>query len=374
MEAYRRGDRQRRPKARPLTGQAMRTDWRAVRVHPNASMLQAMAVVSDGRIGIALVVDEDDRLMGTVTDGDMRRAILQQEALDTMVTSIMERSFTAVAPGADSKVVLDLMRSLSIRQVPVCDPTGKVVGLYLLDDLGEPLTRPNWAVIMAGGQGRRLWPLTAYVPKPMLPVGGKPMIELILAQLVRHGFRRVFVSINHLADSIIDHLGDGHAFGCSVEYLRETEPLGTGGSLALLPETPELPILVTNGDLLTDLDLSDLMDYHGSHGAAATLCVRELSYQIPYGVVTCEGDDVVSIEEKPAHKQLINAGMYVLDPELLSLLPRQQHEYPLPRLIDEAHAAGLGVKAFAVEGEWMDVGYLEEYDQARGSPLERTGD
>ena len=352
----------------------MRTDWRAVRVHPNASMLQAMAVVSDGRIGIALVVDEDDRLLGTVTDGDMRRAILQQQALDATVNSIMEREFTSVTIDADSTTVLDLMRTRSIRQVPVCDTDGRVVGLYLLDDLGEPQARPNWAVIMAGGQGRRLWPLTAYVPKPMLPVGGIPMIELILAQLVHHGFRRVFVSINHLADSIVSHLGDGHAFGCSVEYLRETEPLGTGGSLKLLPEAPKQPILVTNGDLLTDVDLSELMGFHDAHEASATLCVRQYSYRIPYGVVTCDGDDVISIDEKPAHEQLINAGMYVLNPELLDLLPQAHQSYPLPRLIDEAHESGLGVKAFAVEGEWTDVGHLEDYDLAKGNPMQRNSD
>lgn len=353
-----------------MTSQRMRTDWRAVRVHPNASMLQTMAVISDGRLGIALVVDENDRLLGTVTDGDMRRAILRQAALDTPVSSIMERGFTAVGPDAGQGDLLKLMHARSIRQVPVRDAEGKVIGLYIREDLSEPITRPNWAVIMAGGEGRRLWPLTAYLPKPMLPVGGQPIVELILAQVVHHGFRRVFVSINHLADQIVSHLGDGRPFGCSIEYLREKEPLGTGGALTLLPEIPQHPILVTNGDLLTNMDLSELMEFHQSHEAAATLCVRELSYQIPYGVVTCDDDEVIALEEKPAHTQLVNAGIYVLDPVLLGYLPRSQQSYPLPTLIEEARNHGLGAKAYRVKDEWMDVGHLEEYEQVRGSPLE----
>lgn len=355
-----------------MTSQRIRTDWRSIRVHPQASMLQTMAVISDGRLGIALVVDKNDRLLGTVTDGDMRRAILRQVGLDAPVSSVMERRFTAVTPEVEPQEVLRLMHTRSIKQVPVCDADRRVIGLYVMEDFIEPASRPNWAVIMAGGEGRRLWPLTAYVPKPMLPVGNRPILELIMAQLVSHGFRRVFISINYLGDQIVRYFGDGRRFGCSIEYLREEEPLGTGGALSLLPEKPEHPLLVTNGDLLTNVSLSELMNYHQAHGAAATICVRELTYRVPYGAVRCEGDEVVALEEKPAHRELINAGIYVLDPCLLTYVPVGQ-PYPLPSLIEKARARGLGVKAYFVQEEWMDIGHLEDYEQVRGGRLGETG-
>ena len=351
-----------------MAGKRMRTDWRSIRVHPHASMLQTMAVVSDGRLGIVLVVDEDDRLQGTVTDGDMRRAILRQVGLDAPVSSVMERRFTAVTPDVEPQAVLMMMHTRSIKQVPVCDAEGRVVGLYVMEDFIEPTTRPNWAIIMAGGKGRRLWPLTAYVPKPMLPVGNRPILEVIVAQLVSHGFRRIFISINYMGDQIVKHFDDGRRFGCSIEYLREDEPLGTGGALSLLPERPEHPLLVTNGDLLTNIDLSELMDYHQAHGAVATLCAREFTYEVPYGVVRCEDDRVLALEEKPVYRQLINAGIYVLDPCLLDYVPTGQF-YPLTNLIEEACARGLDVKAFFIQEEWMDIGHLEDYEQARSGGL-----
>ena len=348
-----------------MTTQRMRADWRAVRVHPQASMLQTMAVLSDGRLGLALVVDETDRLVGTVTDGDVRRAILDRMGLDTPVSAVMERRFTSVAADVRANDALNLMHDKAIRQLPVCDARGLVVGIYVMEDLIEPVTRPNWVVMMAGGQGRRLWPLTDFVPKPMLPVGSQPMLEHILAQVVRHGFRRIFVSINHLGEQIERHFGDGQTFGCSIEYLREDRPLGTGGSLSLLPGPPEHPVLVTNGDLLTSVDLSELMDYHESGGAAATLCVRQLTYQVPYGIVKCDGDEVTAVDEKPAHTELVNAGIYVFEPSLLAYVPSDGSDYPLPALIAEAHSRGLKVRRFAIKEEWMDVGHLDEYERVR---------
>ena len=348
-----------------MTSQPLRSDWRAIRVHPHASMLQTMAVLSDGRLGIALVVDEQDRLIGTVTDGDMRRAILGRMSLDTPVSEVMEREFTTVAADITAQDALSLMHEKAIRQLPVCNTESKVVGIYVLEDLIEPVTRPNWAIIMAGGEGRRLWPLTEFVPKPMLPVGSQPVLEHVLAQLLRHGFRRVFISINYLGEQIVRHFGDGMRFGCSIEYLREDQPRGTGGSLSMLPGTPEHPVLVTNGDLLTNANLSELMAHHEAGGASATLCVHELTYQVPYGIVQCEGDEVMAIDEKPTQTELVNAGIYVLDPGLLTYVPSDGGDYPLPELIQEARTRGLKVGAYPIKDEWMDLGHLEEYDRMR---------
>ena len=344
----------------------MRTDWRLVSVRPTASLLQAMAVISDGRLGIALVVDENDHLLGTVTDGDMRRAILSHVTIDSPVNGVMEKNFATVSPETIPQEVLRVMRSRSIRQMPVCTNDGRIIGLYVIEDFIEPIRRPNWAVIIAGGKGRRMWPLTAYVPKPMLPVGNRPILEGMVVQLVRHGFQRIFVAIGHLGEQIVQHFGDGRHLGCEIEYLREQEPLGTGGALSLLPEKPEHPLLVTNGDLITDIDLSRLMDYHDSHEGSATVCVQEVSYRLPYGVVRFEGEDAIAIEEKPTFQEHVNTGIYVLDPELLALLPAGQ-PYSLPQLIHQARAHGLGVKAYHLHEDWMDVGHFDEYQRIRNT-------
>jgi dTDP-glucose pyrophosphorylase len=352
----------------------MRTDIGSILIRPDASMLQAMAVLSDGRQGIAFVAEDGGRLLGTVTDGDMRRAILRQEGLDAPVSSVMEKDFTYVAADVGPQEVFELMQVRTIKQVPVCDPEGQVIGLYMLEDFLESRLRPNWAVVMAGGTGRRLWPLTAYVPKPMLPVNGHPILESILEQLVFHGIRRTFISINHLGEQIVRHFGGGHRYGCSIEYLREEKPLGTGGALSLLPAPPEHPLLVTNGDLITDLNLSELLDYHDSHDGAATLCIRELTYRIPYGEVECDGEDVIRIKEKPSFQGVINAGIYVLDPELLSFVPEGK-EFPLPDLLGLARERGMGVKSYLIKDEWMDIGQLEDYERASGTPQKRpSGD
>ena len=331
-------------------------------------MLQTMAVISDGRLGIALVVDKNDQLLGTVTDGDMRRAILNHVELDAPVSSVMTRRFTMITPEAQPHEALELMHSRSIKQVPVCTSDGRVTGLYVIEDFTEPMCRSNWAVIVAGGKGRRMWPLTAYVPKPMLPIGNRPILELIVLQLVRHGFLQVFISINHLGEQIMRHFGDGRHFGCSIEYLHEEQPLDTGGALSLLPAKPEHPVLVTNGDLLSNVDLSKLMDYHQAHEASATVCVQEVTYRVPYGVVRYEGDEVVAIEEKPTLKEHINAGIYVLDPHLLTLIPTGQ-PYPLPCLIEDARNRGLGAKVYFIHEGWMDIGHLDDYQQVHGGGL-----
>jgi dTDP-glucose pyrophosphorylase len=319
-----------------------------------------MLAIDRGRLGIALVVDADGRLLGTVTDGDLRRAILRGVALDAAIDRVMNRDFTAVGRDATVSSVLELMRVRSIRQIPVLDAGGCMIALYFLPDLVEPSTRPNWAVIMAGGEGRRLRPLTEETPKPMLPVGERPLLENTVALLVSHGFRHLFISIHHLGDQIQTHFGDGEKFGCHIAYLRERKPLGTAGALSLLPERPRDPLLVVNGDLLTDVNLSALMDYHVETGCAATQCVREYVFQIPFGVVRCEEGQVIGVEEKPLQRLLINAGIYVLSPALLKLVP-VDHEISMPDLLAQARREGYRVAAFPIRERWIDIGRPEDY-------------
>ena len=341
----------------------MRTNWRDLRVDATATVRETMKVIDRSRVGLALVV-EGERLLGTVTDGDVRRAILREVPLEAPVREVMYRDFVFLPHGSPEAVARELMQARQIKQVPVLAADGTVVGLYYLPDLLVPSPRPNWVVIMAGGQGRRLRPLTEETPKPMLPVGGQPLLEVIIRRLVDHGFRRLFLSVHYRSDQIEAHFGDGARFNSHIEYLREDRPLDTGGALALLPERPAAPVLVVNGDVVTDVNFSALLDYHAQHGGAATLCVREYTSEIPYGVLKCRGDLVEAFEEKPVQRLLINAGIYVVEPRLLSHLPAGE-AWPLPRLVTDAIAAGERIAAFVVHEQWLDIGHPADYERVR---------
>jgi len=356
-----------------IVHQRMRSEWQSLSVAPVASLRDAMLAIDRGRLGIALVVDADGHLLGTVTDGDLRRAILRGVPLDAAVDGMMSRAFTAVGQDATVSKVLELMRVRSIRQIPVLDAEGCMIGLYFLSDLVEPSTRPNWAVIMAGGEGRRLRPLTAEIPKPMLPVGDRPLLENTISLLVNHGFRHLFISVHYRGNQIEAHFGDGSKFGCCIAYLREKKPLGTAGALSLLPERPLDPLLVVNGDLLTDVNLSALMDYHMEAGCAATQCVREYVFQIPFGVVRCEEGQVVETQEKPLQRLLINAGIYILSPALLDLIPIDR-EFTMPDLLVQARHQGNGVAAFPIRERWTDIGQQEDYHWARQNWIIEEGE
>lgn len=342
----------------------MRHDWQPLRVAPEASVKHTMAVIDQARLGIALVVDADDRLLGTVTDGDVRRAILRGVGLDAPVREVMATRFTVLEEGASDQDALETMQAHQVGQVPALDREGRVRGIFALPDLLAGETRPNWVVVMAGGQGQRLRPLTNDLPKPMLPVGEQPLLEIAVRRLVSHGLRELFLSVHYLGLRIEEHFGDGSAFGCHIRYLREPQPLGTGGALALLPERPRHPLLVINGDLITDLNFSAMLGAHARHGGAATMCVREYTHEIPYGVVRVADDQVAGLEEKPVRRELINAGIYVLDPALLDLVPRGE-AYTLTRLIEDAMARGGSVVPFVVHERWLDIGRPGDYEQVR---------
>ena len=341
----------------------MRTDWRSVSIGPDAMLRDALAVIDRGRLGLALVVDSDRRLLGTVTDGDLRRAILRGLGLEARAAEIMTRQFTFVGPDESAAGVMEIMRFRSLRQIPVLDDHSRVAGVYLLDDLLGPVTRSNWVVVMAGGEGRRLRPLTFDTPKPMLRVGDRPLLENTMALLGVHGFRRVFLAINYLGEQIEAHFGNGRQFGVEIDYLREVSPLGTAGALSLLPSLPDVPVLVLNGDLLTEVDLTALMDYHEHSGCAVTQAVREYIVQIPYGVVQCEDGKVTAVEEKPVHRILVNAGIYVLAPQVFEVVP--SGECSIVELLDLARSRGHLVAAFPVRERWHDIGYPDDYHRVR---------
>lgn len=332
-------------------------------VAPTLSLREVIRVIDMGAAQIALVVNNDRRLVGTLTDGDIRRALLRGEALDTPVERIMFTKFRTLSTSATDEEALALMRRETLHQIPALDDQGRVMRLFLLEELIKPKKRPNAVIVMAGGRGMRLHPLTKDCPKPMLRVGGKPLLEIILGQCIDAGFQHFYLSVNYLKNQIKDHFGDGGRWNVRIDYLEETQPLGTGGALSLLPEKPTEPLLVLNGDVLTRVDYGRLLRFHHEHQAEATLCVREHSTQIPYGVVRMDELHVLSLEEKPVLSHYVNAGIYLLDPALLDLVPQDQF-FDMPQLLEKALHHQHRVSAFPIHEYWLDVGQPETLERA----------
>ena len=334
-------------------------------VRSNQRMLDAMWALERAGFEICLVVDNEGRLVGTLTEGDIRRAFLAAATFESCVEPYCQKNFLAVSPGTSRSEVLDLMRARTIAQVPVLDAERRPVAIHLLREILGHVQRANWGVVMAGGKGTRLLPITENVPKPMLRVAGRPILERIVLHLAGHGIKRVFLAINHLGDVIERHFGDGSAFGCRIEYLREVQPLGTGGALSLLPETPAQPVLVMNGDLISQVDIGAMLDFHTGGTQAATIGVRPYSVGIPFGCVVTDGDRVVQLQEKPRIDCTVNAGIYVLEPRLIARLSWNQ-EMALPTLITNSLECGDLVRTYEIQDDWIDVGQKEHLAEARG--------
>lgn len=342
----------------------------AILLDEQASLREAMTVIDKGAVEIALMVDAEHRLLGTVSDGDIRRALLGGADLDDAVTPSIARQPKVVGPETGRAEVLDLMRAQTLNQIPVVDAQRRVVGLHVLQELLGAAERDNWAVIMAGGRGTRLAPLTDHLPKPMLKVAGRPILERLVLHLVGSGVRRIFLSVNYLAEMVEEHFGDGSDFGCTIEYLREERgrPLGTGGALGLLADLghePRRPLLAMNGDLVTQFSVADLLSSHDESGALATVAVRAYAHDIPFGVVHVDGTKLVRFQEKPVASWPINAGIYVLDPRLLPRVPRGEL-FPLPGLLEDCLRRGEPVNVWRTTDDWQDIGRPGELASARG--------
>jgi dTDP-glucose pyrophosphorylase len=324
----------------------------------------AARALEEGGFEIALITDPVGRLVGTLTDGDLRRALLRGASLESPLRPHMNREFTAVSTHVGRTYVLDLMRARTIAQIPVVDADNRVVGLHLLREFVGNVQRDNWAVIMAGGKGSRLWPLTESIPKPMLRVAGRPILERLILHLAGFGIRKIFVAINHLGHIIESYFGDGAHLGTSIEYLRERDPLGTGGALALLPQRPDRALLVLNGDLVTQTDMGTMLEFHERNSYAMTVGVRPYCHTVPFGRVAVEDGRIVEYSEKPQLVLTVNAGLYVLSPALLCRVPAGR-PFALPELIDDCLGKGEPVGAFEVRDDWIDVGEMDMLRRAR---------
>jgi len=332
---------------------------------PMSTIREAISVLDQGAVQIALVIDSERRLQGVITDGDIRRALLRGESLDSSVTAVMRVNFRALQHPATEEEALTLMRLESLHQIPSLDSEGRLVQLFLLEDLIKPKTLSNTVVIMAGGRGERLRPLTHNCPKPMIQVGGKPLLEIALQQCLDAGFKDFYFSVNYLKDQIKTYFEDGAKWSARIRYLEENFPLGTGGALSLIQERPVEPLLVLNGDVLTRVDYGNLLRFHSDHSAAATMCLREHVTQIPYGVVQVDGVKVLALQEKPVLTHYVNAGIYLLNPELLDLMEPNTF-LDMPQLLERAARNSYNVNAFPIHEYWLDIGRPETLERARG--------
>jgi dTDP-glucose pyrophosphorylase len=339
--------------------------WQNVLVGPDASVRETIAKIDADPLHIALVVDGSGRLLGTVTDGDVRRAMLKGHSLDSPVRQIMNPRPTVAGRNEPRDAILSLMRHRQLRQIPLVDERRHVVGVESLDELMRSASKDNVVVVMAGGLGSRLQPLTDSTPKPMLEVGGKPILETVLDGFMAYGLNRFYFAVNYRSEMIKAHFGDGSRWGASIRYLEEDRSLGTAGALSLLPETPSTPLIVMNGDVLTTVNFEHLLDFHAAQGAAATICVRNYEIRIPYGVVNLERQRITRIDEKPAHRFFVNAGIYVLEPRVLKKVPPEAR-FDMPSLIEALIADGDRPAAFPIREYWIDIGQLEDYQRAHG--------
>ncbi len=337
--------------------------WHQAILLNNSSIHDAIKNLDKVAIKIVLVVNEEGKLEGTISDGDIRRGLLRGLDLNSPIESIVYRNPMVVSPNIGRETVHQLMVVNKIQQVPVIDERNNVVGLHLWDEIIIPPLRNNVMVIMAGGKGTRLRPQTEHCPKPMLPVSGKPMLEHIIDRAKSEGFSQFVLAIHYLGHIVEDYFGNGDRLQVKIDYLREQTPLGTAGALGLLNTRPEAPFVVTNGDVLTDIHYGELLDFHILHKAAATMAVRVHEWQHPYGVVQTEGVDIVGFEEKPVHRSHINAGVYALNPDTLKFL-EPDSRCDMPTLFERLQTQAKRTVAYPIHEPWLDVGRPDDLASA----------
>jgi dTDP-glucose pyrophosphorylase len=337
--------------------------WKEILVDSSHSILQTMQIIDKNAMQIAIVVDKTKKLLGTVTDGDIRRGILKGIPLESSVEKIMNVSPKREVVGKSPEHYRNILRLNKLKQLPLVTNDGIYVNLFSLDSENTYKRNDNVIVLMAGGLGTRLRPLTDEIPKPLLSVGGKPILEHIIQSFKNNGFYQFIIAVNYKKELIESHFGDGSEYGVDITYLHEEKRLGTAGALSLVIREINKPFFVMNGDLLTKINFEQLLAFHIENRAIATMCVRNYEYQIPYGVIKTQQHRLIGIEEKPIHHSFVNAGIYVLDPELLHSIPYNEF-YDMPELFTELIAREENVQAFPIREYWMDIGQMKDYEQA----------
>ena len=315
---------------------------------------------------IALITNADDKMVATITDGDVRRALLGGVNLSDPVSDIMREDFKFVSVGDNPKKVADLMKEFKLLQIPELDEHGFPTALFYKDFQNQLLAQDAHVFLMAGGMGTRLRPLTYETPKPMIMLGGKPILEHILNNFIQQGFSKFTISINYMAEMIKEYFGNGSKFGISIAYLEEAKRLGTGGALSLIKDRPSDSFIVMNSDLLVEIDFVALLQQHSAFGSDATICSTSYKVEVPYGVIQSENFEFKRIIEKPIHSHLINAGAYVLSPEALNYLKLNEY-IDMPSLLEKLVDAGRNVSTFEISGLWIDIGRMSDLERAQTS-------
>ncbi|MEC4726563.1 nucleotidyltransferase family protein [Shewanella sp. D64] len=335
-----------------------------VTISPEKTLRDALQLINAQALQVALVTDDDHRLLGIITDGDIRRGLLNNLSLDALVTQVMNTQPRIASPSTSKKKLLQLMQQHSILSIPLVK-NDILVGLETLKSAQQQSHYANPVLIMAGGFGTRLKPLTDRCPKPMLKVGNKPLLEIALSNFIQAGFTNFYISTHYMPEQIKQHFDDGSQWGINITYVHEETPLGTGGAVGLLPKNiPQLPTIVMNGDILTKVDFQLLLKFHDENNADATMCVREYDYQIPYGVISGEGSRITDMVEKPIQRFFINAGIYVINQDIVKSVTANSY-IDMPTLLEQKIAEKGEVLMFPIHEYWLDIGRMGDFQQAQ---------
>jgi len=334
-------------------------------VSKDTLLKHVLKIIDESSKQICLVLDEEKKLLGTISDGDIRRALLSNISLEDSIENVYFKNPTVVSINDSKETIINICKMKKIHQIPVVDSNNNIVGLEILDELIGSVAKTNKVILMVGGLGTRLRPLTENTPKPMLPVGGKPILQTIVEKFVNYGFTDIIMCIGYKSKVIQDFFEDGSKFGAHIEYILEDRRMGTAGALSLLTDQqqPSEPFFVMNGDLLTNVNFEHLLEFHIENDSEATMCVREYDFQVPYGVVNIEDGKIKTIEEKPVHKFFVSAGIYMLEASCIEAIPKDEF-YDMPTLFEKLIAEGKNSISFPLREYWLDIGRMNEYEKA----------
>ncbi|MEZ8353630.1 nucleotidyltransferase family protein [Vibrio splendidus] len=340
--------------------------WQKTLIPESSTIKQALEIINSEALRVAVVVDQKQKLLGMISDGDIRRGLLNDLTLSDSVVKVMNTSPITAKFGASKESLVELMEQKQILSVPLIDQDGRIVGLETLHSALSKDRYKNPVFIMAGGFGTRLRPLTDNCPKPMLKVGDKPILETVIKSFIKAGFNNFYISTHYMPEQIHQHFGDGSDLGVSISYVHEDAPLGTGGALGLLPDSipRDLPLIMINGDVLTKVDFQRLLNFHIENDADATMCVREYDYQIPYGVINGEGNKITSMVEKPIQRFFVNAGIYVVSPRVIQSVEKNQ-KIDMPTLLEQHMEERQKVLMFPIHEYWLDIGRMDDFKRAQ---------
>ncbi len=334
-----------------------------IKLSQSSTLLEALQVIDTGAMKIALVLDSDNHLIGTLTDGNIRRGILNGMSLDESIKPLVYQNPTFCSINDSRETILKIAVAKKIYQIPIVDENDIVIGIEEVDELLKPINLPNKIVLMVGGMGTRLRPLTDTVPKPLLHVGGKPILETIINNFSRLGFTNIILCVNYKAEMIKEYFGDGANFGVNIEYIYESKRMGTAGALSLMREKLTESFFVMNGDLLTNINFEHMLDFHLSNKAFATMGIRKYDFEVPYGVVNVDGHTIQAIEEKPVHEFFVSGGIYILSPEVLEYVPNDDF-FDMPTLFEILIDKEKNVSSFPIREYWLDIGRMSDFHRA----------